>query len=353
MELGSSDQRQTAQGLNMATQEIGVETVQHTVRSTMAPNVGPPCSAAAGEDVPRRDTGFASFGGPSEVTLSTPRDFMSTATDQAQPVNGRDYDYFSLGESSRTPRNVTFRGVRQGRHKHREPAPDSSAESSGAEDLDETRRHIDGGSRGGAPRHTPPLTVGGLHGGASPRPTPPRGAPDEYSGASHTPPPSSVNWSSGRRRENTSGHRQGGGSAGGAIPHRSSSPLHASLPRRRESVSSRVLPTLKLAPYNGSTCLKTFLAKFENCSDYYAWDDRERLCHLRASLEGPAGQVLWDAGQQSSVEDVITLLKNRFGSLNEEERYRSELKARRRRRGESLQSVYQDIRRLMALAFPG
>jgi len=52
-------------------------------------------------------------------------------------------------------------------------------------------------------------------------------------------------------------------------------------------------------------------------------------------------------------ELVIRLLKNRFGSLNEEERYRSELKARRRRRGESLQNVYQDVRRLMALAFPG
>jgi len=37
MELGSSDQWQTAQGLNMATQEIGVETVQHTVRSTTLP----------------------------------------------------------------------------------------------------------------------------------------------------------------------------------------------------------------------------------------------------------------------------------------------------------------------------
>ena len=119
-------------------------------------------------------------------------------------------------------------------------------------------------------------------------------------------------------------------------------------------IDPRVLPTLKLDTYNGSTCFKTFLAKFENCSDYYDWDDRERFCHLRDSLEGPAGQVLWDwdAGQQSSVE-VITLLKNRFGSLNEEERHRSELKARRRRRGESLQSVYQDIPRLMALAFPG
>ena len=138
-------------------------------------------------------------------------------------------------------------------------------------------------------------------------------------------------------------------------PRRRSTPVDAS-PRCRSSeqgFSRRVLPTLKLGTYNGSTCLKTFLAKFENCSDYYDWNDSERLCHLRASLEGPAGQVLWDAGQQSSVDQVIQLLKNRFGSLNEEERYRTELKVRRRRRGESLQSVYQDIRRLMALAFPG
>ena len=109
----------------------------------------------------------------------------------------------------------------------------------------------------------------------------------------------------------------------------------------RSSRSSRpVLPTLKLGTYNGSTCLRTFLSKFENCSDYYEWSDRERLCHLRASLEGSAGQVLWDAGNCTSADDLIRLLKNRFGSLNEEERYRSELKARRRRRGESLQSVY-------------
>ena len=34
------------------------------------------------------------------------------------------------------------------------------------------------------------------------------------------------------------------------------------------------------------------------------------------------------------------------------ERYRAELRGRRRKKGETLQSVYQDIKRLMALAFP-
>jgi len=35
------------------------------------------------------------------------------------------------------------------------------------------------------------------------------------------------------------------------------------------------------------------------------------------------------------------------------ERFRMELKIRRRRKGESLQSVYLDIKRLLALAYPG
>ena len=341
--MDAPTQQDTAQGLSMA--DLQNELV------TLAPNVGPPCAVVGGEDILRRDTGYASFGGPSHSALSTSRDFSPATSGRIQPVSGRDYgDDFSCGEHSRLIKNVTFRSRRRRKDKHREIISDSSDELSETDNSDEQA----GGSGGGAPRHTPPHAVGGLVGGASPRPTTLLGVPVESGGAHQTQPSSSLDRLSGGFQDSNRG-RQSGGSAGGAMPRRSSSPLKVSPRRRRGRVdrSSRVLPTLKLGTYNGSTCLKTFLAKFENCSDYYDWDNRERLYHLRASLEGPAGQVLWDAGQQSSVEDVITLLKNRFGSLNEEERYRSELKARRRRRGESLQMVYQDIRRLMALAFPG
>jgi len=68
---------------------------------------------------------------------------------------------------------------------------------------------------------------------------------------------------------------------------------------------------------------------------------------------GDASQVLWDAGTSSSPDDLIALLRNRFGSVNQAERYRAEMSALRRRRGDSLQFVYQEVRRLMALAFPG
>jgi len=39
--------------------------------------------------------------------------------------------------------------------------------------------------------------------------------------------------------------------------------------------------------------------------------------------------------------------------VNQTERFRAELQSRRRRKGESLQSVYNDVRRLLALSFPG
>ena len=57
----------------------------------------------------------------------------------------------------------------------------------------------------------------------------------------------------------------------------------------------------KLGTYNGSTCLETFLKKFENCAVYFRWNSEDKLFHLRGSLEGPAGEVLWAAGKYTTV----------------------------------------------------
>jgi len=113
------------------------------------------------------------------------------------------------------------------------------------------------------------------------------------------------------------------------------------------------LLTLKLGTYDGTTTLETFLAKFKNCSDYYSWGPRERICHLEASLEKDAGQALWDASTNSTVCELITLLRNRFGSASQCERYRAELKALLRRPNDMLHVIYREVRRLMTLAYPG
>jgi len=79
--------------------------------------------------------------------------------------------------------------------------------------------------------------------------------------------------------------------------------------------SRRSLPTIKFGTYDGSTPLDTHLAKLEYCSDYYQCSARDRLCHLKASLEGQAGKVLWQLQSDVSEADVVRLLRNRSGNV--------------------------------------
>jgi len=109
---------------------------------------------------------------------------------------------------------------------------------------------------------------------------------------------------------------------------------------------------MKLMTYDGSGSLETFLAKFSRLAEYMHWDDTDRYYHLCASLNGIAGQVLWDAGPQATVADVIGLLRTRFGNELHAERFKAEIKVKLRRPGESLQQLYQDISKLVALAYP-
>jgi len=53
---------------------------------------------------------------------------------------------------------------------------------------------------------------------------------------------------------------------------------------------------MKLQHYDGSDSLETFLLKFQHLAAYMKWNDRDHFHHLCASLEGPAGQVLWELG---------------------------------------------------------
>ena len=63
---------------------------------------------------------------------------------------------------------------------------------------------------------------------------------------------------------------------------------------------------------------------------YFEWDEADKLFQLRASLVGAAGQILWDAGKQSTVGRIVALLKARFGSENQAELFRAELRSRKR-----------------------
>jgi hypothetical protein len=118
--------------------------------------------------------------------------------------------------------------------------------------------------------------------------------------------------------------------------------------------SDRKPATIKLGTYTGSNMpLETHLAKLRNCNQYYGWSATDRLCHLKSSLESTASTLLWELSDDCTEQDLIELLRTRFGDREQIERYRFELKTRRRKPGESLQSLHNDICRLLALSYPG
>jgi hypothetical protein len=122
--------------------------------------------------------------------------------------------------------------------------------------------------------------------------------------------------------------------------------------RRSRSVSRSGV--LSLGPFTGSNVpLATHLAKWRNCARYHGWDERARACQLKGSLEGTAASLLWELPDACSEAELLRALETRFGDLDQVERYRSELRVRRRRRGETLQSLYHDVCRLLALGYPG
>ena len=111
---------------------------------------------------------------------------------------------------------------------------------------------------------------------------------------------------------------------------------------------------LKPPKYDGTTPFETFLAQFQNCASFNRWTQNEQLFFLRGSLEKEAGQVLWDYSSEKtdSAKKLIKVLRERFGGTNQADKYRLEVKNRRRKPGESLRSLHSDIRKLFALAFP-
>jgi len=120
------------------------------------------------------------------------------------------------------------------------------------------------------------------------------------------------------------------GSAPQAVPTSSTGVVQLSAvqqPARREpgeSATSRPRKAqVKLMPFNGEGSLETFLAKFENMSRYLGWGESDRFYHLCSSVNGTAGQVLWDAGSQADTKSVIDLLRTCFGMELQAEHFKA------------------------------
>ena len=106
--------------------------------------------------------------------------------------------------------------------------------------------------------------------------------------------------------------------------------------------------------YDGAGSFESFLAQFQNCASYNKWTKRKQLVYLSSSLEKSVGQVLWDYSAETTgfLSKMIKVLKACFDEASQSDKYRLELKSRRRRPNETLRNLRSDIRRLADLALP-
>ncbi|GBN66345.1 hypothetical protein AVEN_8500-1 [Araneus ventricosus] len=111
-------------------------------------------------------------------------------------------------------------------------------------------------------------------------------------------------------------------------------------------------PTVKSLTFDGQTSWTVFKTQFDVVSSANGWNNRVKASQLVASLRGSAAEVLQGI-PFDKLTDLMTIenaLEARFRDSHLTQFYRTELKTRRQKPGESLRVLAADVERLMSLA---
>ena len=103
--------------------------------------------------------------------------------------------------------------------------------------------------------------------------------------------------------------------------------------------------------FDGKTCVDTYLAKFESCAEYNNWTAKDKAAHLKSALTGNAANLL-QGNTRAIYAEVVGLLQRRYGNREQHEKFKLELKYRRRRPAEDIQSLAQEVESLVNRACP-
>ena len=110
----------------------------------------------------------------------------------------------------------------------------------------------------------------------------------------------------------------------------------------------------KPGEFDGSGSWVSFIAQFRVIASAQRWNESAKLAMLVASLKGPALELfahLPDA-DRTDFSRLSSALEGRFGAANQEPWFRSQLRRRRRKPGETLPQLAREIERLVSLAYP-
>ena len=108
---------------------------------------------------------------------------------------------------------------------------------------------------------------------------------------------------------------------------------------------------IKPDTYDGLSCVETFLVKFEDAAEHNDWDAKSKASHLKSCLTGDAGYLIWET-KGATYDEIVDKLRRRYGSTDQQEKFRVELRCRKRKSDETLQKLAYDVEKLIVLAYP-
>ena len=105
--------------------------------------------------------------------------------------------------------------------------------------------------------------------------------------------------------------------------------------------------------FEGKEDWADYISHFSDCAELGEWDDRNTCLVLAAQLRGAARKFYngLSLKERKSYEKLVTSLRRRFGSENRQESWSSKLEMRRRKPGESIADLGDDIWRLTQRAY--
>ena len=111
---------------------------------------------------------------------------------------------------------------------------------------------------------------------------------------------------------------------------------------------------MKQKDFDGTTPVEAFLQQIKTCCKYYCWFDNECSIHLRCALIVDVATLVWSQLDPDglSYQQLQTLLRERYGSAKQYEKYQVKLHLRRRKIGENFPTLQADIARLVHWHIP-
>jgi hypothetical protein len=89
---------------------------------------------------------------------------------------------------------------------------------------------------------------------------------------------------------------------------------------------------------DGTTSWSVFRHQFETVAEHNGWTPKEKSTYLITALEGRATDALHGISKGATYEEILQALEDCFGEELFAAAYRSQLKVRTQKAGESLQT---------------